>query len=119
MAAKNSGQKSSAGQEAPKQRPAFECRYGRLRATIWKQESDKGPWYTVVLTRSYQDQQGEWHSAQSFGRDDLLVVAKLCDQAHTWIHREMAKNAKAAAPGTDPANGNEPPEQLELGEIPF
>ena len=26
----------------------------------------------------------EWKQTQSFGRDDLLVLAKVADQAHTW-----------------------------------
>ena len=111
MAQKNGGPRGGARPETAKQRPAGEIRYGRLRATIWKQESDKGPWYSVVLTRSYQDpQQGDWRSSSSFGRDDLLLLAKLCDQAHSWIHRQMAKDASstngpeedgAQAPTTD------------------
>src|SRR5205085_1627713 len=86
-------------QEATKQRPAQTIRFGRLKATIWRQESDKGPWYTVVLTRSYKDQAGQWQSSGSFGRDDLLLLAKLADQAHTWICRQLAKDAVSADNG--------------------
>ena len=114
MAQKNVGPKGGSRQDAPKQRPAGEIRYGRLRATIWKQESDKGPWYSVVLTRSYQDAQGDWHTSSSFGRDDLLLLAKLCDQAHSWIHRQLAKDASSTnAPEGDGAQA--PPTE----EIPF
>ena len=31
-------------------------------------------------------------NADSFGRDDLLVVAKLADLAHTWICEQTAKD---------------------------
>ena len=111
MAQKNGGPRGASREEAPKQRPAGEIRYGRLRATIWKQESDKGPWYSVVLTRSYQDPQGDWHAASSFGRDDLLLLAKLCDQAHSWIHQQMAREASRT---NSPGEEEQPPE-----EVPF
>jgi hypothetical protein len=78
-------------QDAKKQRPVHEIRYGALKATIWRHESDKGPWFNVVLTRSYKDKAGQWQTADSFGLRHLLEVAKLCDIAHTWIHRELAK----------------------------
>src|SRR5260370_20238644 len=86
-------------QEAPKQRPAQTIRYGRLKASIWRQESDKGPWYSVALARTYRDQAGKWQSSGSFGRDDLLVLAKLADQAHSWIHRQMVQDAASAGNG--------------------
>ena len=68
---------------------------GRLKAACWQQESDQGPWFSVTLSRSYKDGQGTWQTAHSFGRDDLLVVAKLCDQVHTWIYQEQARLAGA------------------------
>jgi hypothetical protein len=60
MGTKNGTRSATATQGTPKQRPAATLRYGRLKATIWRQESDKGPWYSVVLTRSYTDQGGNW-----------------------------------------------------------
>jgi hypothetical protein len=36
------------------------------------------------LSRLYRDGE-EWRSLESFGRDDLLVLAKVADLAHTWI----------------------------------
>src|SRR5262249_35841122 len=114
MAQKNGGPRGGARPDAAKQRPAGEIRYSRPRATIWKQESDKGPWYSVVLTRSYQDAQGDWQRSSSFGRDDLLLVAKLCDQAHSWIHRQTAKDASSTnGPEEDGA------EAPTTNEVPF
>jgi hypothetical protein len=99
MATKNGTRAGTATQEAPKQRPAQTIRFGRLKAAIWKQESDKGPWYFVVFARTYKDQGGNYQSSSSFGRDDLLVVAKLADQAHSWIHRQMTQDAASAGNG--------------------
>jgi hypothetical protein len=117
MATKNGTRGGAATtQEAPKQRPAQTIRYGRLKATIWRQESDKGPWYSVVLARTYRDQAGNWQSSGSFGRDDLLLLAKLADRAHSWIHQQMAKGATSAGNGQAEEEG---PGQDEDIPIPF
>jgi hypothetical protein len=41
----------------------------------------------VKFERLYKDKEGDesWKSSASFGRDDLLVLRKIADQAHTWI----------------------------------
>jgi hypothetical protein len=83
-------------------------------ASVWKQESDKGPWYTVVPTRTYRDPDQNWQSSNSFGRDDLLLLAKLLDQAHTWICRELVRNAAGAENGQDVEE-----EEGQAEEIPF
>lgn len=70
-----------------KQRPVHELRFGRIRAAIWQNESENGPRYNVTLSRLYKDGD-EWKDSTSFGRDDLPLVAKVCDQAHTWIYEQ-------------------------------
>src|SRR5271156_2130063 len=89
MAATANGKTST--RDAKKQRPVFEARYGRLRVSVWRQESDKGPWFNVTLSRGYKDESGAWQNSSSFGARDLLEVAKLCNEAHSWIYRELAK----------------------------
>ena len=68
------------------QRPIHEIRLGRVKAAIWANETEHGVRYGVTVSRIYKDQQGgKWQSSDSFGRDELLVLAKVCDLAHTWI----------------------------------
>jgi hypothetical protein len=67
-----------------KAKPAHKFRNRALSVTIWKNESDKGPWYSVTPSRSYK-QGDQWKESDSFGVDDLPPLAKLLDQAHTWI----------------------------------
>jgi len=43
------------------------------------------------LARTYVDEAGNYHDSDSFGRDDLLLVAKLADQAHTFIFERLAE----------------------------
>ncbi len=71
--------------EQAKTRPAAEIRIGNVRASIWKNEGKNGAWFTVSVDRFYRGEDNRFHSASSFGRDDLLALAKLVDLAHTRI----------------------------------
>lgn len=66
-------------------KPAQEIRFGRLRAAIWENVTqDGGTMYNVTFSRLYKDGR-QWKDSTSFGRDDLLLIGKLADAAHTWI----------------------------------
>jgi hypothetical protein len=68
-------------------RPVHEVRLGRVRAAVWANETETGVRYNVTLCRLYKDDKsGEWRDSQSFGRDDLPLVAKVCDLAMLWIY---------------------------------
>lgn len=67
-----------------KVRPVHEIRLGRIKAAIWSNETQNGPRHNVTLSRIYKDG-NDWKDSASFGRDDLPLVAKVVDQAHTWI----------------------------------
>jgi hypothetical protein len=71
-----------------KRRPVHEIRMGLLKAAIWKNDGSNGPWYSVTFERLYKEGE-EWKSSVSFGRDDLLLLGKVADQAHTWIEQEV------------------------------
>ena len=66
-------------------RPVHEIRLGRVKAAIWANETEHGIRHSVTLCRVYKDQGDKWKTTDSFGRDDLLVLAKVSDLAHTWI----------------------------------
>jgi len=66
-------------------KPVAKLRLGRISAAIWKNDTDKGSLFNVSFQRSYKEGD-EFKNSHSFGRDDLLILAKLADQAHTKIH---------------------------------
>jgi hypothetical protein len=98
----SSGGNSSAGES---NKPAHTIRYRNLKATIWKNASQNGEFYSVTLSRSYQDKDDQWHEATSFNTNDLPTIAKLCNDAHSWIAwqerraREEADKAGGTASG--------------------
>jgi hypothetical protein len=99
MATKNN---VAQGREAPKQdqqRPVYEVRLGRIKAAIWANNTEKGVRYSTTLTRIYKDQEdGEWRTSTSFGRDDLLLVAQVCELAIVWICHQGQESAAADVP---------------------
>ena len=68
-----------------KKKPIHEIRLGRVRAAIWENETQNGARHNVTLTRIYRDADDQWRDSTSFGRDDLPLVAKVVDRAHSWI----------------------------------
>ena len=70
-----------------KQKPAHEIRLGRVKATIWANETENGTRHNVTVSRIYKDGE-DWKQTASFGRDDLPLVAKVVDLAHLWIYEQ-------------------------------
>ena len=79
-----------------KNKPAHEVKLGRIRGTVWKNESENGVFYNVTFSRLYKDDDNQWKDAASFGRDDLPLVAKVADLVHTWIYQEGNGDRKEA-----------------------
>lgn len=75
-------------------RPVHEIRFGRIKAAIWENETQSGTRHNVTFQRIYREGD-EWRASESFGRDDLPLIQKVADLAHTWIYEE-GKGASAA-----------------------
>ncbi len=82
----------SAPAERAKAHPVHEVRFGRIVAAVWENRSEQGGIrHNVTVTRIYR-LQDQWRETQSFGRDDLLLVAKVLDCCHTWIHQHASSD---------------------------
>jgi len=87
-------------------RPAHTVRHRNIKATVWKNQTERGPMYNVTVTRSYRDGE-EWRDTNSFGFDDLMTVAKALFDAHTWISSAKANEAESKGESTpEPARNN-------------
>ena len=73
-----------------KQLPIHQIRIGTVIASIWERESQSGTYYNVSFNRMYKEsEEKEWNYSDNFGRDDLLVLAKVSDLAHTFIYEKL------------------------------
>jgi hypothetical protein len=69
--------------------PANVIRLGRIKGTVWANKTEKGTFYSVQIVRIYRDED-HWKEGTSFNRDDLPLVAKVADLAHTYIFESQA-----------------------------
>jgi hypothetical protein len=67
-----------------KNRPVHEVRLGAIKASIWENINGEITRHSVTVQRFYKDGD-QWKTTESFNRDDLLVLAKVLDRAHSWI----------------------------------
>ena len=92
---------TSSVMKSNKQKPVHEVRFGQIKAAIWKNETENGARYNATFSRIYRDGD-EWKSTESFGRDDLLLLAKVADEAHSWIFaKAQEESAKPGASDND------------------
>ena len=77
-------------------KPISEVRIGRVKAAIWPNETKGRTRHNVTFSRLYKDGD-QWKSTQSFGRNDLLLLAKVADQAHSRIFELQQEEEPQAA----------------------
>ena len=83
--------------------PVHTIRFGFIKASIWQNRTRSGDRHSVSIVRLYKN--GDtWVESTRFGRDDLPLVAKLSDMAHTWIYQHGYLSAECAA--EQPASEN-------------
>lgn len=82
------------------QRPADVLRDGALKATIWKNSGEKGPYFTTTLAKTYEDRNGKPRDTHSFSGSDLLRVAELARDAYArsnQLRRDLGKQRSQEA----------------------
>jgi len=105
MPTQRSGKGRGNASPPAKDRPVKVFRIRNVRANIWANRLESGAIvYNVTFDRIWKEddetngqgevtKKGEWHQSQSFGRDDLLIVAKVADLVHTSIYRKIQDQA--------------------------
>ncbi len=68
-----------------KPKPVTTLRCSSIKASIWKNEGEKGPFYNVTVARSYKGQDGVWKNSESFGLADLEALLVVAQQAKLWV----------------------------------
>ena len=68
----------------PNRKPIHEIRLSRVKAAVWQNTTDNGVFYNVTVSRLYRDGD-QWKWSDSFGRDELPLLASVANQAWHWI----------------------------------
>lgn len=77
-------------------KPVHKIRLGAIKAAIWENETENGKRHSVTVSKLYRAGE-QWKETSSFGRDQLLTVAKVLDIAHTWIHETAQEETQEEA----------------------
>jgi hypothetical protein len=80
-----------------KTKPAHEVRLGFIKATVWRNETERGVRYNANFSRLYKEGDS-WKTTESFGREDLLLLGKVADQTHSWIMAQGQEERSATRP---------------------
>ena len=67
--------------------PVHEVRFGLIKVLVWQNQTKAGERYNVTITRLYKNGD-RWVESTQFSRDDLPLVVKATDLAHTWIYSQ-------------------------------
>ena len=81
--------------------PEHTLRDAHLKASIWRNEGEKGAYYTTTLARTYQDEQGNLRDTHSFSKNDLLKVAELARGAYNHINEQYRGQSQSRDAGED------------------
>lgn len=74
--------------------PVHSVRYRNIKASVWKNPSENGEFYSVTVSRSWQDEQKQWHDSASFNFNDLPLVAKAINDCHSWIAWQQRQQSR-------------------------
>jgi hypothetical protein len=69
---------------AESNKPVLEFRFGLVKAIVWPNATEQGTFHRVTFAKLYK-KDGQWRDTTSFDRDDLPLVGKVADMAHTWL----------------------------------
>jgi hypothetical protein len=84
---------------AEKTRPVHRIRHGAISASIWQQQTAKGPMFNVTFQRSYKDGD-QWKTSACFGQKHLLVLSLLAAKAYEWIAEWRQQMSRGVGPET-------------------
>ena len=66
-------------------RPATTLRCGNIKAAIWQNVSEKGPFVAATFSRLFKDQSGACRNGTSFALNDLEALMNVVFEAKEWM----------------------------------
>ena len=82
--------------------PIDTLRDGALKASIWRNEGENGPFFTTKLGKTYEDRNGKLKDSQSFSNGDLIKLSELTRRAYvrtSELYREVRNEREQEGDG--------------------
>ena len=77
---------------ASNNKPSHTLRCGNIKASIWHNGSEKGPFFATTFSRPFKDQSGAWRNGASYGLNDLEALVTVAREAQQWIAAHVMKH---------------------------
>jgi len=87
----NQRRKQDGTKKQHSKQPANRLRCGNIKATIWENAGEKGPFFSTTFSRPFKDQSGEWRNGTSFGLNDLEALLAVAREAKEWMAAHALK----------------------------
>ena len=76
-------------QQSSTQKPVAKMKSGAVVGTVWQNEGQNGPFYTITFSRSYKDREDNWQRTTNLRQKDMpdvqtvagLVTEKIAELA--------------------------------------
>ncbi|WP_299732805.1 hypothetical protein [uncultured Tateyamaria sp.] len=75
--------------------PTDTLRDGNIKASIWENTGEKGPFFTTTFSKTYRDAEGKVRDTNGFNKGDLLRLAELARASYSrtgQLQREVGQN---------------------------
>ncbi len=72
-------------------KPVEVLRDGNLKAAVFRNEGEKGPFFSVSLSRTYTDERGQYHDSNVLSGTELLRGAELLRKSYD-VSRDLKKD---------------------------
>ncbi len=95
------------GNDQPKNNPPQEIiRDGNIKANIWRNDGENGPYHTTSFARTFKNQDGEYRDSQSFSQNDLLPLAELARNAYSRVNELRREHSQSKKPEPEKSEHN-------------
>src|SRR5688572_33469240 len=78
-------------------KPAHTLRCGYIKATIWQNDSEKGPFFATTFSRPFKDQSGAWRRCNLYGIREVEALMNVALEAKEWIAAHVLKRRHASS----------------------
>ena len=68
--------------------PAKKFRIGYVTATVWKNDGTTNPFFSVELSRTYKDDNGDLQNTSALNHADISNAVLLLQRAEAWIAQQ-------------------------------
>lgn len=72
--------------------PVHVIRFGLIKCEIFLRHTRVGDRFNIMISRLFRNGDA-WSESKQFGRDDLPLVSKVADLAHTWVFMQGNGNS--------------------------